>query len=160
MAPLPLIKIFAVVFKEVSKPLAASIKLHAQTHPRARALATTLGRAYETASARLALSLEGNKLATAKPVADSHALSTGAELVAQGFLLASAMGLVLAEYWRSAWTKAAEDARGRRARGGAPARHRDRARGRARRACRARGAARRRGRRRGCGRGRGRWRGL
>ena len=91
MAPLPFIKIFAVVFKELSKPLAASIKSHAQTHPRARALATTLGRAYETASQRLTLSLEGNKLATAKPVTDSHALSVGAELVAQSFLLSSAL---------------------------------------------------------------------
>jgi hypothetical protein len=54
--------------------------------------------------------MEGNKLATVKPVTDSHALSVGAELVAQGFLLATAMGLVVAEYIRSAWIKQLEDA--------------------------------------------------
>ena len=109
MAPLPVIKIFAVLFKELSKPLAAGIKAHLQTHPRARALTARLGRGWEQASQRLTLALEGNKLATAKPVTDSHALSVGAELVAQGFLLSTALGLVLAEYARSAWIKAAED---------------------------------------------------
>jgi hypothetical protein len=54
--------------------------------------------------------MEGNKLATVKPVTDSHALSVGAELVAQGFLLSTAMGLVVAEYIRSAWIKQLEDA--------------------------------------------------
>ena len=109
MAPLPVIKIFAVLFKEVSKPLAAYVRHQALAHPAARRLATSLGRQWESASQRLAFAMEGNKLATAKPVTDSHALSVGAELVAQGFLLSTALGLVLAEYARSAWIKAAED---------------------------------------------------
>jgi hypothetical protein len=39
MAPLPLIKIGAVLWKEVSKPLAAQIKLFANSHPSVRRLA-------------------------------------------------------------------------------------------------------------------------
>lgn len=110
MAPLPVIKIFAVLFKEISKPLASYIRSQSLAHPIARRLATGLGRHWESASQRLAFAMEGNKLATVKPVTDSHALSVGAELVAQGFLLATAMGLVVAEYIRSAWIKQLEDA--------------------------------------------------
>jgi len=110
MAPLPFIKIFAVLFKEISKPLASYIRSQSLAHPVARRLATGLGRHWESASQRLAFAMEGNKLATVKPVTDSHALSVGAELVAQGFLLSTAMGLVVAEYIRSAWIKQLEDA--------------------------------------------------
>lgn len=110
MAPLPVIKIFAVLFKEISKPLASYIRSQSLAHPLARRLATGLGRHWENASQRLAFAMEGNKLATVKPVTDSHALSVGAELVAQGFLLSTAMGLVVAEYIRSAWIKQLEDA--------------------------------------------------
>ena len=110
MAPLPLIKVAAILFKEISKPLAVAIRAYLLEHPRPRRLTARLGRAYETLTQRAALALEGNKLATVKNVSDSHALQVGAELVANGALLSTTVGFVLLEYWRSAAVKQVEDA--------------------------------------------------
>jgi hypothetical protein len=40
-------------------------------------------------------------LAQLKPISDSHALTVGAEFISQSFLLSSALGLVLVEWYRS-----------------------------------------------------------
>jgi hypothetical protein len=42
-----------------------------------------------------------------KPINDSHALSVGADLISQSFVLSSALGLVLLEYYRSSVASAA-----------------------------------------------------
>ncbi len=109
MAPLPLLKIGAVLFKEISKPIAAYIKREAVQHPLLRQVAMTLGRNYETGTQRIEKIFSGNKLIQIKPVSDTHALTVGADLVAQGFLLTTAIGLVILEYWRNARIKAQED---------------------------------------------------
>lgn len=41
-----------------------------------------------------------------KPINDAHALTVGADLVSQSFLLSTAIGLVLLEYWRSSTSAA------------------------------------------------------
>jgi uncharacterized membrane protein YgcG len=115
MAPLPLIKIGAVLFKEVSKPLAAGVKRQATEHPGLRRVATALGRAYESGAQRVERAFSANRLAPLKAVSDSHALSVGADLLAQGFLVGTAIGFVVWEYNRSAAAKAADD-RGKEAR--------------------------------------------
>jgi hypothetical protein len=44
MAGLPFLKIFAILFKEAAKPLAARVKHFSQNHAEARRLAIVLGR--------------------------------------------------------------------------------------------------------------------
>ena len=111
MAPLPLIKIGAVLWKELSKPLAAQIKLYAQTHPRFRAAAMSLGRAHELASQRVESAWAGRGLLPApRPVGDSTAFTVGTDLLSQGFMLSTAIGIVWLEYYRADQQKALEGA--------------------------------------------------
>jgi hypothetical protein len=115
MAPLPLIKIAAVFFKEISKPIAASLKAHAHTHPRFRGFAIALGRNYELASQRVeALLSKGPRNALAKtsfkPVPEQQAFTVGTDLLTQAFLLSTAIGLVVLEYVRAQNAKDAESA--------------------------------------------------
>jgi hypothetical protein len=111
MAPLPFIKIFAVIFKELSKPLAASIKSYAKAHPTFRGFALTTGRYHEYFSQHVeVLWASGGRarLKEVKPVPEQTALTVGADLMSQGFLLASALGLVWFEYARGNQAKEAE----------------------------------------------------
>lgn len=113
MAPLPLFKIFAVLFKEVSKPLAASLKRYASEHAMLRDAAILLGRNYEHGVQRTEVLWSGKgriKPGSFKPIPDAHALTVGADLLTQGFLLSTAIGLACAEYWRSLMVRDAERA--------------------------------------------------
>lgn len=111
MAPLPLFKIFAVLFKEVSKPLAASLKRYASEHPALRDAAMLLGRSYEHGVQRTEVLFSGKgRIKSFKPIPDAHALSVGADLLTQGVLISSAIGLACAEYWRSLTVRDAERA--------------------------------------------------
>lgn len=110
MAPLPLLKIFAVLFKEISKPIASSIKRQAVDHPQFKALTMSLGRSWENGTQRVERLFSGNKEKTLKPVTDAQALHQGADLISQGFLLSTAIGLVCFEYWRGLQTKEEEKA--------------------------------------------------
>ena len=107
----PQIKIFAVLFKEISKPLAASFKTHAKTHPVFRAFALSLGRKHEHLSQHVdALWASGGRarLRELKPVPEQTAFTVGTDLMSQGFLLTTAVGLIWLEYARSAEAKDAE----------------------------------------------------
>lgn len=108
MAPLPLLKIFAVLFKEISKPIASSIKRQAVDHPQFKAFTISLGRSWETGTQRVERLFSGNKNQALRPVTDAQALHQGADLVSQGFLLTTAIGLVCFEYWRGLQTKEEE----------------------------------------------------
>jgi hypothetical protein len=108
MAPLPLIKIFAVLFKEVAKPVASSLKKQAHEHPTVKQFAMSLGRGYEHTQLRIEAMFQGVRIKEFKPVSDGHALQVGADLLSQGFILSVAIGLVMFEYIRSAADKKAE----------------------------------------------------
>jgi hypothetical protein len=102
MAPLPLIKIGAVLWKELSKPLAAQIKLLATSRPLLRRMAMGLGRLHEQASQQLESAWAGKGFLRAlKPVSESSAFTVGTDLLSQGFMLSSAIALVYLEYYRS-----------------------------------------------------------
>jgi len=100
MAGLPFLKIFAILFKEVAKPLAARVKHFSQNHAEARRLAIVLGRWvgggwergrpavrhrprwgwwlrrwYEGSTQRLEAWVRGQRLKELKPVTDAHALT-------------------------------------------------------------------------------------
>lgn len=110
MAPLPVIKLAAVLLKEVSKPLAAEIKRRAQEHAAAKRVAIVMGRWWEGMSQRAEIFVRGHRVKELKPINDAHALTVGADLISQSFLLSTAIGLIMLEYWRSssASAKAAE----------------------------------------------------
>jgi hypothetical protein len=144
MAPLPLFKLFAVLFKEISKPLAAEIKRRAHEHATMKRYAMVLGRTWEGMTQRAEIWTRGHRVKEVrlrrpqlrastkeqngcsprhpylgvpaprrsrrlqiKPINDSHALSVGADLLSQTFVLSSALGLVLLEYYRSSSATAA-----------------------------------------------------
>jgi hypothetical protein len=110
MAPLPLIKIVAVLFKEVSKPIAAYVKKSAVDHPQFKRVTISVGRGYEQLTQRIEMTFAGAKSGTAlKPVTDSHALHVGADMISQGFLLSTAIGFVVLEYWRGLRLKEVTD---------------------------------------------------
>jgi hypothetical protein len=111
MAPLPLIKIGAVLWKEISKPLASKIKEYATSHPFVRTLAMSLGRMHEQASQQLESMWAGRGFVRSlRPVSESTAFSVGTDLLSQGFMLSTAIGIVLFEYWRADQQKAVETA--------------------------------------------------
>jgi hypothetical protein len=62
MAPLPLFKLFAVLFKEISKPLAAEIKRRSQEHPKMKRYAMVLGRAWEGMTQRAEIWTRGHRV--------------------------------------------------------------------------------------------------
>ena len=107
MAPLPFIKLAAVLLKEVSKPLAAEIKRKAQEHAYAKRLAIVLGRSWERVGQRAENFVRGHRVKELKPINDTHALSVGADLISQSFLISTAIALILVEYWRSSTAAAA-----------------------------------------------------
>ena len=110
MAPLPLLKIVAVLLKEISKPIAASIKRHAVTHPAFRTFTMSLGRSYEAGTQRVEALFAGRRLSGAptRDINDQHALTVGADLVSNSFLLSLAVTLVVVEYSRAEAKKAEE----------------------------------------------------
>ncbi len=102
------------LFKEISKPIAHQLKLHAHTHPRFRGFAVALGRAYEHGAQRLEALVSrgggGGARAAFKPVLEAQAFAVGTDLLTQSFLLSTAIGLVVFEYVRAQAAKDAETA--------------------------------------------------
>lgn len=107
MAPLPLFKIAALLFKEISKPLAAELKSAVKNHQRLRGATIWLGRHYEVLSHNV--ERLRNRQAVLGPISESHALTVGADLAAQAFLVSTGILLLLIEYFRGLNQKAAED---------------------------------------------------
>jgi optic atrophy 3 protein len=110
MAGLPLAKIFAVFLKEAAKPVAGQLKKYAVDHPVFRRLTMGVGRAYENGTQRIEIAFRGHHVRSLKPVPDAHALTVGADVVSQSFLLSVAIGIVVFEYWRSDKQKRIENA--------------------------------------------------
>jgi uncharacterized membrane protein YeiB len=110
MAALPLAKIFIVLFKEAAKPVAAQLREYATSHPVARRAAMAVGRSREQLAQRVEVAFAGHAVKSLKPISDAHALTVGADVVSQAFLLAVGVGLVVVEYWRADKAKRAQDA--------------------------------------------------
>lgn len=100
MAPLPFIKIFIVLFKEAAKPIAARLKQSAKEHERFRSYTIVIGRAYERATQRIEVWSLGFRVKQFKEITEAHALTVGADIISQTFLISVALLLLLLEYWR------------------------------------------------------------
>lgn len=69
-----------------------------------------VGRAYENGTQRIEIAFRGHHVKSLKPVPDAHALTVGADVVSQSFLLSVAITIVVFEYWRSDKQKRIENA--------------------------------------------------
>jgi optic atrophy 3 protein len=112
MAPLPLFKLGALLFKEAVKPIASYLKSEAKEHPKMKEVAILAGRRWELVTQRFEHFVKAPRGAIfqSKPINEVQALSVGADLIAQSFLLTIALGLVMVEYTRGIRAKEAEDA--------------------------------------------------
>lgn len=110
MASLPLFKIGVILFKEMAKPIAAQIKTYAVEHGEFKRVTMTLGRGWEGFSQRVEIMFRGHKLKELKAITDAHALTVGADVVSQSFLISVAVLLVLFEFYRGNAAKVVETA--------------------------------------------------
>ena len=101
MAPLPLFKLFMVLFKEISKPIATRIKHQAQEHQKFRGYTIRIGRLWEGITQRAEVWTRGGRVKELKPISESHALTVGADFMSQSFMLSTSLTLVLFEWYRS-----------------------------------------------------------
>jgi optic atrophy 3 protein len=111
MAQLPLMKIFVLLFKEAAKPIAARLKQSAKEHEKFRTYTMVIGRFYERATQRVEVWSLGFRVKQFKEITDAHALTVGADVISQTFLVSVAVILLVLEYWRGNKASAAAAAK-------------------------------------------------
>jgi hypothetical protein len=84
-----------------SKPVAGQLKRYALDHHDLKKVTMAVGRGYESFTQRIEIAFRGHHVKNLKPIPDAHALTVGADLLSQSFLLSIAIGLVVFEYWRN-----------------------------------------------------------
>lgn len=94
-------KIFILLFKEAAKPLAARLKHSAKEHEKFRNYTMVLGRVYERATQRVEVWSLGFRVKQFKEITDTHALTVGADVISQTFLISVALLLLVVEYTRA-----------------------------------------------------------
>lgn len=110
MAHLPLFKVGVLLFKELCKPLSKELKEYCVRHPRVRVATVSLGRTWDSMTQRIEIAFRGHHVKALKEVPEAHALTVGADLISQGFLISVAIGLLWLEYYRSEKAKRVEAA--------------------------------------------------
>ena len=75
-----------------------------------RRVTLAIGRGYEQSTQRVEIAFRGHHVKALKPIPDSHALTVGADVISQSFLLSVAIALLLLEYWRNDRLKRIETA--------------------------------------------------
>lgn len=110
MAHLPLFKVGVLLFKELCKPLSKELKEYCVRHPRVRVATVSIGRTWDSMTQRIEIAFRGHHVKSLKEVPEAHALTVGADLISQGFLISVAIGLLWLEYYRSEKAKRAEAA--------------------------------------------------
>jgi hypothetical protein len=81
--------------------VAAQLKRYALDHHDLKKVTMTVGRGYESFTQRIEIAFRGHHVKNLKPIPDAHALTVGADLISQSFLLSIAIGLIVFEYWRN-----------------------------------------------------------
>lgn len=98
------------LFKELCKPLSKELKEYCVRHPRVRVATVSIGRTWDSMTQRIEIAFRGHHVKSLKEVPEAHALTVGADLISQGFLISVAIGLLWLEYYRSEKAKRAEAA--------------------------------------------------
>lgn len=89
---MPLIKLFGVLIRTLSKPISAYVKNHLQDSPAFGRIMTTVGRKYQ----RLTNLMSGHK--TIKELDQNVAITLGSEIVVEGLFFGIAGGLILYDH--------------------------------------------------------------
>ncbi|KII68368.1 Optic atrophy 3 protein [Thelohanellus kitauei] len=102
VAGLPLIKVFYLLVRQLSKPISSWLKERAKTHNIVKKnFLVPLGRTYHICEQKIRLKLLGYSPSSILPVSDNQAIETGAEITGEFFIFSIALSFVTYEYIRS-----------------------------------------------------------
>eukprot|EP00160_Parvularia_atlantis_P020793 Unigene8759_Nuclearia_a/m.26817 Unigene8759_Nuclearia_a/g.26817 ORF Unigene8759_Nuclearia_a/g.26817 Unigene8759_Nuclearia_a/m.26817 type:complete len:206 (+) Unigene8759_Nuclearia_a:44-661(+) len=112
MPALPLIKVVALLARQVSKPLANMIKSRAKSHPAFTRFAISSARAYNQLEVRMRRRVLGLKTQNApvRPLDDETSLDLAADMLGEIVLFGLAGGILYFEYARQKAGEAAKEA--------------------------------------------------
>ena len=95
-----LLKVGALVIKQLTKPLAKRAKTHAKNSPFFAAQCVRVGNAVNVVTHRMNVTLLGGRLLKVKPLEDAVAVDRGAEVLSEGLIISVGTALILLEYAR------------------------------------------------------------
>ncbi|EGG12688.1 uncharacterized protein MELLADRAFT_101179 [Melampsora larici-populina 98AG31] len=95
------IKVFSLLIKTLSKPIANSMKSRAQDHPQFRKLCVGLAQSLHRYETRLSSGIFSKLQPTIRPLSDTKAIQNGANFLSEAFLFTVALGLIVGENLRS-----------------------------------------------------------
>lgn len=102
MAHLPLFKLGVLLVKQATKPMARAIKARSQASENLSKLCEFVGQTWHVQTTKLNLYVQGHKVKGVKPLNEAEAVQSGAELVADGFVLGIGIAALIIESRRSA----------------------------------------------------------
>ena len=100
MAALPLLKMGILVFKQAAKPVAKSLQARAKTSPFFRRMCIGVGNGMNQMTARMTAFGSNVKLKKVKGISEETAISNGAALLGESFIILTGSALIAFEYRR------------------------------------------------------------
>ncbi|KAH9813071.1 optic atrophy 3 protein-domain-containing protein [Melampsora americana] len=94
------IKVFSLLIKTLSKPIANSLKSRAQDHPQFRKICVGVAQSLHRYETRLASGIFSKIQPTIRPLSDTKAIQNGANFLSEAFLFTVALGLIVGENLR------------------------------------------------------------
>mmetsp|Transcript_30690 Transcript_30690/g.47100 ORF Transcript_30690/g.47100 Transcript_30690/m.47100 type:complete len:201 (-) Transcript_30690:49-651(-) len=98
---LPIAKLAGLLIKTLSKPVSKRIKHEFAQYATGQKVLVGIGQASHQLSSRMTIIASGYKVRSIKPLEHEKALSSGADLVGESFVLMVSAGIVVYEYDRS-----------------------------------------------------------
>jgi hypothetical protein len=102
MAHLPLFKLGVLLVKQATKPMARAIKARSQASDSLSKFCEYVGQTWHVQTTKLNLYVQGHKVKGVKPLNEAEAVQSGAELIADGFVLSIGIAALILESRRSA----------------------------------------------------------
>ena len=100
MAALPLLKMGILVFKQAAKPVAKGLQARAKTSPFFRRVCVGVGNGMNQVTARMTAFGSNVKLKKVKGISEETAISNGAALLGESFIILTGSALIAFEYRR------------------------------------------------------------
>lgn len=95
------LKLTSLFVRQLSKPLANTIKSNAKDHPKFRRLCIRFAQFKHRVDMTIRLKLLNEENIKIRPLNDAKAIQTGASFLSEGFVFSVAAGALLFETWRS-----------------------------------------------------------
>jgi len=102
MAHIPVFKLGVLLVKQATKPMARAVKSRAMASENLSKLCEFLGQTWHIQTTKLNLRVQGHKVKEVKRLNEQEAVQSGAELLAEGFVLTVGIAALMAEAKRSA----------------------------------------------------------